>query len=94
MVGLLGAVTCADAEELRLLLKTLNANSFNYLLADVVPGVQTIEVQARAKANVSFSSVQDEPLGSAAAEAFVGLGSLLVEQIRLIKNADGTPVLQ
>ncbi len=86
-------VSCPDPEELRLILKTLNANAFNFLLADVVPGVQKIEVQARAQATVALGGVGDE-LGDATAEAFVGLGSLLVETIRLIKDEDGTPVLQ
>ena len=86
-------VSCPDPEELRLILKTLNANAFNFLLADVVPGVQKIEVQARAQATVALGGVGDE-LGDATAEAFVGLGSLLVETIRLIQGEDGTPELQ
>lgn len=86
-----GEVTCADPEDLRLLLETLNANAFNFLLANVGPGVKTIELQARAQAD---ANVFGPDLGTARAEAFVGLGSLIVETIRLVKDADGTPVLQ
>jgi len=80
-----GEVFCLDPEELRLLLETLNANAFNFLLSNVAPGVQKIEVQARAKADVDISGTK---LGEARAEAFVGLGSMLVETVRLIKGAE------
>ena len=82
-----GVVTCADPEELRLLLKTLSANHFNFIHANAVPGVQTVTVQARAQAGMLLGGTQ---LGAASAEAFVGAGALSVETIRLIKDADGT----
>lgn len=82
-----GEVFCLDPEELRLLLETLNANAFNFLLSNVAPGVQKIEVQARAKAGVDISGTA---FGEAQAEAFVGLGSMLVETVRLIKGAEDT----
>lgn len=82
-----GVVTCADPEELRLILKTLNANHFNFLHANAVPGVQTVVVQARAQAGILLGGTQ---LGAASAEAFVGAGALSVETIRLVKDADGT----
>lgn len=74
-----GVVTCADPEELRLILQTLNANAFNFAKADVGVGVHTIQVQARAQANVNF----DNSGALAGAEAFAGAGSLLVEEVRL-----------
>lgn len=77
-----GTVTCADPEHLRLLLRTLSAHAFNFMLG-VNADVYTIEVQARAQAG---ADVFGTGLGSAHGEAFVGLGSLLVEEIRL---ADG-----
>lgn len=82
-----GAVTCADPEELGLILRTLNANAFNFLLANVQSGVHEIIVQARAYANVELSETD---LGEAAAEAFIGLGSMHVDEIRLIKDNDGS----
>ncbi len=86
-----GEVTCTDPEDLRLLLETLNANAFNFLLANVGPGVKTVELQARAQAD---ANVIGTDLGTARAEAFVGYGSLIVETIRLISGEDGTPVIQ
>jgi len=82
-----GVVTCADPEELRLLLETMNAHHFNFIHANAVPGVQTVEVQAIAQANILLGGTK---LGSANAEAFAGAGALYVETIRLIKDADGT----
>ena len=82
-----GVVTCADPETLRFLLRTLDANHFNFLHANAVPGVQTVEVQAKAAAGVALGGTR---LGAAGAEAFVGSGALYVETIRLIKDADGT----
>jgi len=82
-----GAVTCTDPEELQLILKTLNAHHFEFLHANAVPGVQTVEVQARAQSAVALSGTS---LGAAGTAAFVGAGALSVETIRLVKDADGT----
>lgn len=82
-----GVVTCEDPEELQLILKTLDANHFNFLFANAKPGVQKVEVQARAQAGMVLGGSQ---LGDAGAEAFVGAGALSVETIRLVKDADGT----
>jgi hypothetical protein len=82
-----GVVTCTDPEQLRLLLKTLDATHFNFIHANAMPGVQTVEVQARAQAGIALGGTQ---LGSAGAEAFAGAGALSVETIRLVKDADGT----
>ena len=86
-----GVVTCADPEELQLILKTLNAHHFNFIHANAIPGVHKIEVQARAQAAVALGGTR---LGAAGAEAFAGAGVLSVETIRLIKDADGTTDLE
>lgn len=86
-----GAVTCADPEELQLILKTLNAQHFNFIHANAVPGVHTVTVQARAQAGILLGGTA---LGAAGAEAFAGAGALSVETIRLIKDADGTTDLE
>ena len=86
-----GVVTCEDPEELRLLLETMNANAFNYLLPDVTPGVWKIEVQAKAKANVALAG---SGLGSAGAEAFIGLGSTRIESLRLVKDMSIEPIVE
>ena len=82
-----GVVTCTDPEELQLVLKTLNANGFNFAATDVGSGVHDIVVQARAEASVNF----DDDLSGGAlagAEAFTGAGALVVEEVRLVKGAD------
>jgi hypothetical protein len=81
-----GAVTCKNPEELQLILRTLNANAFNFAKSDVGVGVHQIVVQARALAAVNFD---DDASGGAlaGAEAFAGAGSLLVEEVRLVKDA-------
>ncbi len=86
-----GEVWCEDPEELRLLLETLNANAFNFFLGDVSPGIKQIEVQARAQAGADLFGTE---LGEAAAEAFVGLGSMRVENCRLIKDAGTGPIVE
>ena len=88
-----GAVTCSDPEELRLILRTLDASSFNFAMADVGVGVHTVTVQANAAAAVNFD---DDASGGAlaGAEAFTGAGSLVVDQVRLIKGQDITIDLQ
>lgn len=82
-----GVVTCADPEELQLLLKTLSAHHFNFIHANAIPGVQKVTVQARAQAGIKLGGTS---LGAAGAEAFAGAGALSVETIRLVKDADGT----
>jgi hypothetical protein len=82
-----GVVTCLDPEELRLLLKTMDAHHFNFLYANATPGVHTVEVQARAQSKIELGGTM---LGAAGAEAFAGAGALSVETIRLIHDADGT----
>ena len=82
-----GAVTCTDPEELQLILRTLNANAFNFAKSDVGVGVHTVTVQARAQASVNFD---DDTSGGAlaGAEAFTGAGSMLVEEVHLVKGAN------
>jgi hypothetical protein len=89
-----GAVTCADPETLRLLMKSLNANSFNFVAMDVGTGVHDVVVQAKAAASAGI--IQDDPLGGtlAGAEAFTGAGSLLVEEVRYVKGTDPVVDLQ
>ncbi len=86
-----GVVTCANPEELQLILKTLNAQHFNFLYANAVPGVHKVTVQARAQAGMQLGGTA---LGAAGAEAFAGAGALSVETIRLVKDADGTTDLE
>jgi len=88
-----GVVTCTDPEELRLILRTLSAQAFNFAKADVGVGVHTVTVQAQAQAAVNFD---DDASGGAlaGAEAFLGAGALVVDQVRLIRGQDITIDLQ
>lgn len=82
-----GAVTCSTPEELQLILKTLNANAFNFVAPNLASGVHTVEVQARSSAATSAIGANGS-LG--AANAFIGAGSVSVESVRMIKGNDGT----
>ena len=83
----LGMVLCADDESIRLLLKTLSAHAFNFFVTDLSSGDYVIEVQAIADTATEVGcSGEGCLLGEAAAHAFVGLGTMHVDEIRLIKN--------
>ena len=73
---------CVAPESLGLILDTMNANSFNFALADLTAGVHSIQAQARLNLGASAQA------GSARARALIGNGSLSVEEVRLIKDED------
>jgi hypothetical protein len=86
-----GAVTCAEEESVRLLLRTLSAHAFNFVLPDLPSGIHKVIVEAKAIADSNFFS--GDPgfnLGDGSAEAFVGLGSLNVDEVRFVKDAEIT----
>ena len=85
---LTGAVTCDDPELVALLLKTLEASAFNFLSADEPSGIKKIEIQARGEALDAGFAFGPDAHAKAFSEAFVGAGSTLVEEVRLIKNAE------
>ena len=70
-----------------LLLETLNAHAFNFVLPDVISGPKMIQVEARATAD---ADVFGDPLSSARGEAFVGMGSTRVETVRAVQAWDGS----
>jgi len=69
-------------EELELVLDTMNANSFNFVLDDLGSGVHTVAVQAR------ISTQAEAGAGVANAKATIGKGSVTVESVRMIKNEE------
>ncbi len=71
-----------EPEELELILETMNANSFNFIMPDLTSGVQTIKVQ------VMVASTTDWQEGSADAWATVGNGSVTVELVRMINQSE------
>ena len=82
---------CLDPEEVSLLLETLSANSFNFIAANEGPGIKQIDVQAKAMANTAMFGTEQ---GSAKGEAYVGLGSMLIETVRFVKDQDGQSEIQ
>jgi len=71
--------TVAD-EEIRLILDTLSANSFNFIAADLSSGMHVIEVQARGVVDGSSNK------GGFEAKAYAGAGSVTIEEVRMIKG--------
>ena len=67
-------------EQVGLVLDTLDANGFIFALANVGVGNHNIVVQASVQTSTSTQS------GSASAQALIGKGSLVVDDVRLIKS--------
>lgn len=81
IVGFDELVTIAP-EEISLVLETINANSFNFVLDNVGVGVHKIDVQAKIDLGTQVKA------GSAEARALIGKGSVTVEEVRMIKGAE------
>lgn len=71
-------------EEIQLVLETMAAHHFNFVLDNVGTGEHVIQVQARITLGESAQA------GSAEAKATIGKGSVTVEEVRLVKDADIT----
>jgi hypothetical protein len=71
---------CLQDEEVELILETMTANSFNFIVPDVTTGLHKLEVQVRPSA-VTL-------VGDADAAAIVGPASVTIEEVRCIKNED------
>ena len=74
--------TCLEPEELDLILNTLSANSFNFVVADLTPGNHIITVEAKIIANGAAEE------GKYEAMAMVGQGSVVIELVRMVKAED------
>lgn len=72
-----------EPEELELILQTMNANSFNFIVLDVDPGVHTVRVEAKIDLD---SQLSDAQAGKAEAKALIGNGSVTIEEVRMIKD--------
>ena len=87
-VNLDGVVTIPDEctftqQQFELILDGMQASSFNFALPNVKSGVHHVQLKARIDINLTAS-----PTSNVEAKAAVGKGSLIVEEVRLIKNAD------
>jgi hypothetical protein len=73
---------CVEPEELDLLLDTTSANHFDFVLDDVGVGTHSIQVQARIDLSASSRPGRGE------AKAILGKGSVVVQEVRLVKGAE------
>jgi hypothetical protein len=73
---------CLQPEELDLLLRTMSANAFNFIVADLEPGEHTITVEAKIITNGEADQ------GNYQAMALVGQGSVVIEGVRMMKGED------
>jgi len=99
-----GSVTvdwdCVEPETLQLILDTMQANSFNFVVPDLLAGTHPVEIQAKLSYLATGNEVIDEELGilaaegKAAARAYLGNGSATVEVVRMIKDEDVVVDLQ
>jgi hypothetical protein len=69
-------------EEIQLVLETLNANAFNFTALDLVSGDYRVTVEAKVATDASSQS------GSSSARGMVGLGSMVVDEVRFVKGTD------
>ncbi len=75
-----GALTIVDPEEIGLIIATMSANSFNFIVDDLSSGMHTVEVFAAVVAAAGSQA------GSAKAKAAIGLGSVTMEEVRMVKG--------
>ncbi len=75
-------------EMIELILKTMSAHHFNFIVANLAPGDHTVAV----KAEISSSTTSAN--GTANAWASIGQGSLTIEEIRATNSPEGVIVLE
>lgn len=75
-------------EEIELILDTMAAHHFNFVLANLLSGDHKIVVEAAIDSSTSAQN------GSASATALVGKGSLTVEEVRATNAPDGITFLE
>ena len=72
--------SCVTPEEIDLIISELNAASFDFVAENVPQGVHTISLQARIDTSGSTTS------GSFSALGLVGKGTMIVDEVRLVKT--------
>lgn len=75
-------------EDINLILETMAANHYNFVVANLSPGTHTVSVQVR------IGTTADAGAGTASAMAGVGRGSLTVEEVRATNAPDGIVFLE
>jgi hypothetical protein len=89
-----GVVTIPDEcditeEELQLVLKTVNANAFNFIIPDVTSGIHTVEVQAIVDTCTGYLDANGDCVAGTAdatARGTIGKGSMAIDEVRFIKG--------
>jgi len=87
---------CAGLETLQLILDTMQANSFNFVVPDLDAGEHTVQVEAKlsyvASGNLEQETIDLEAVtmaeGFSFAKAYLGNGSVTIETVRMIKDED------
>jgi hypothetical protein len=79
-----------EPEELELILNTMSANSFNFVIPNVSSGVHSVEMQTRITINDPAIAGCEE--GEYEAYATLGLASMSVDEVRFVKAEDGYDV--
>ena len=71
-------LTAVDYEEIQLVLSTLSAHAFNFFVYDLDSGDYRVTVEA----NPDASAPVDTDTSTSSASAFVGLGTVVVDEVR------------
>ena len=87
---------CVDPEMLQLILDTMQANSFNFVVPDLSAAEHEVQIQARLSYKASGNLEQEtidgaaETMaeGKAFARAYLGNGSVTIQTVRMIKGED------
>ncbi len=80
------SIADCDHETVRFILDTLQAHAFNFYYGLTDSGVYNVQVQAKLETSASGTD-GDWAQGVASARAVLGLGSLFVENVRLVKGS-------
>jgi len=75
--------TTLTEEEIGLILETMSSHSFNFIIPNVQSGEHTIEVQTKIATDAEWQN------GSAEANAVIGKGAVVVDEVRFIKGDVG-----
>ena len=76
-------VDCLDYEEVQLIQDTVSANAFNFVSPNLDQGEYKVTVEAEIKTSDDFAN------GGAAAKGMIGLGSMVIDEVRFINGDTG-----
>lgn len=83
---------CIQPESLQLILDTLEANSFNFIVPDLTAGSHTVAIQVKGaySTNVEGVTIGDQVYssGEASADVYIGASSVTMETVRMVKGED------